>query len=59
MERETENHKRTTPYSPPDSQQCCGGSPEHNTAACCKADEIAKEQGQKGCGCSCSFPESA
>ncbi|WP_179187888.1 hypothetical protein [Kiloniella majae] len=55
MKRKKETSKATTP----ENQQCCGGTPTHNTEACCKADEIAKEEGQKGCGCSCSSPESA
>ncbi|WP_162937993.1 hypothetical protein [Kiloniella sp. EL199] len=53
MERDKGKSKKASSHS----QQCCGGSPEHNTAACCKADEVAKEQGQKGCGCSCSSAE--
>lgn len=30
---------------------CCGGAPAADTSACCRADEQAKTQGAKGCGC--------
>lgn len=30
---------------------CCGGAPATDTDACCRADEDAKAQGAKGCGC--------
>ena len=30
---------------------CCGGAPESNAAACCKADEVAKAENKAGCGC--------
>ncbi|WP_299373382.1 hypothetical protein [uncultured Kiloniella sp.] len=55
MERKIDGSKATMP----DNQKCCGGTPVSNTDACCKVDEVAKEQGQKGCGCSCSSPKSA
>jgi hypothetical protein len=30
---------------------CCGGSAPTSSAACCIADEMAKDAGQTGCGC--------
>jgi hypothetical protein len=30
---------------------CCGGPPAANAAACCRADEAAKDEGRAGCGC--------
>lgn len=30
---------------------CCGGAPPLGADACCAADAVAKEAGQKGCGC--------
>lgn len=30
---------------------CCGGPPKANAAACCVADELAKAEGESGCGC--------
>jgi hypothetical protein len=30
---------------------CCGGPAEPDATACCVADEAAKAQGAKGCGC--------
>ena len=30
---------------------CCGGPAEENATACCVADEVAKAQDEKGCGC--------
>jgi NADPH-dependent 2,4-dienoyl-CoA reductase/sulfur reductase-like enzyme len=31
---------------------CCGGPPNADQSACCKADEAAKSAGRAGCGCS-------
>jgi hypothetical protein len=30
---------------------CCGGPAGEDATACCVADEAAKAQGTKGCGC--------
>lgn len=30
---------------------CCGGAPRVDASACCRADETAKAEGAKGCGC--------
>jgi NADPH-dependent 2,4-dienoyl-CoA reductase/sulfur reductase-like enzyme len=30
---------------------CCGGPPVADTSACCQADELAKAEGNAGCGC--------
>jgi hypothetical protein len=31
--------------------RCCGGPAIVQEDACCVADEIAKDEGKKGCGC--------
>ncbi|MCA0320732.1 MAG: NAD(P)/FAD-dependent oxidoreductase [Proteobacteria bacterium] len=31
---------------------CCGGPPVRDETACCAKDEVAKESGKSGCGCS-------
>jgi arsenite methyltransferase len=31
---------------------CCGGAPKARQDACCVQDEVAKDQGAAGCGCS-------
>lgn len=31
---------------------CCGGPPARDETACCVKDEVAKETGETGCGCS-------
>jgi thioredoxin reductase len=33
------------------SAECCGGPAVARQDACCKADEVAKSQGEEGCGC--------
>ncbi len=35
----------------PDSSACCGGTAAQDTSACCRADEKAKADSGKGCGC--------
>lgn len=30
---------------------CCGGPPKSNAEACCVKDEVAKAEGEAGCGC--------
>jgi thioredoxin reductase len=34
-----------------DASGCCGGPAKTDASACCAADETAKAQGAKGCGC--------
>lgn len=36
------------------SSGCCGGTPDHNSNACCKLDEEKKAEGHEGCGCNSS-----
>ena len=33
------------------AESCCGGPAIVREDACCVADEVAKDEGQKGCGC--------
>ena len=37
--------------SAPAEAGCCGGAPVADSTACCVQDEVAKAQGQSGCGC--------
>jgi thioredoxin reductase len=37
--------------APSKAASCCGGPPVVQADACCVADEIAKQDGKKGCGC--------
>lgn len=39
------------PKAPAKEAACCGGPPKANAAACCIADELAKAEGENGCGC--------
>lgn len=41
----------TSPKASAKDAACCGGPPRANTAACCVADEVAKAEGESGCGC--------
>ena len=34
-----------------EAESCCGGPAIVREDACCVADEVAKDEGQKGCGC--------
>jgi thioredoxin reductase len=36
---------------PSEAAGCCGGSAKSDASACCVADEAAKAEGKKGCGC--------
>jgi hypothetical protein len=38
---------------------CCGGPAASEAASCCRADEVAKDRGEPGCGCSDRAPPSA
>jgi len=35
----------------PGASSCCGGPAKTDAAACCAADETAKAETGKGCGC--------
>jgi hypothetical protein len=50
----------TADYAPPEEAAgCCGGPAVSNADACCVADEVAKQQGEAGCGCSAKAAEPA
>ena len=36
---------------PAETAGCCGGAPAQDATACCAADEKAKAETGKGCGC--------
>jgi cation diffusion facilitator CzcD-associated flavoprotein CzcO len=36
----------------PDTGNCCGGPAKADVSACCVKDEVAKQAGANGCGCS-------
>ncbi len=39
------------PVAVAERADCCGGPAKENVTACCVADEVAKAQDEKGCGC--------
>lgn len=41
-----------------DASSCCGG-PAVSTQSCCAADEVAKSEGEAGCGCGTVSPDRA
>lgn len=41
-----------------DASSCCGG-PAVSTQSCCVADEVAKSEGEAGCGCGTATPDRA
>ena len=42
-----------------DAAGCCGGPAVDSTTSCCAADEIAKAEGESGCGCGSSATQPA
>ena len=41
-----------TPDQSTEKTTCCGGPAVENAQACCREDELAKDAGEEGCGCS-------
>lgn len=41
-----------TPDQSTEKTTCCGGPAVENAQACCREDELAKKDGENGCGCS-------
>lgn len=41
-----------TPEQSMEKNSCCGGPAVENVQACCREDELAKKEGESGCGCS-------